>query len=344
MLVQWLLIAGLAGALVWVRFGAHPAVTAESRRDGDGDGGGGGAGAATAAAAAGRVHLPAAIQQASGLRTAILVAVPAPSGDDRFGEVVAAQGLAETHARLRQSALEVAQWTPALDHARKESARLDALWLDGGNVARKLVEQAHADRAQLEQRAAAAEVAHQSALAAARAEWGAEPARQLDQADGGRLAGVLAGQERLLVLAAGDAPRGLVGLAGSGKAGIPVRRLAPAVQLASDGGSSTWYWTGPAVSLRVGQRVYMPAATRAGAPPGVRVPESAVVWQAGQPWVYLAEDAEHFRRQALQLGAALGDAWFSSGPLRAGAPVVVQGAQLLLSEESRALIRNENGD
>ena len=335
--IQWLLIAGLAGGLAWTRFSTRPPATAASAHEDHETRG-------AEAAAAGRVHLPPAAQQASGLRTASLVAVPSPTGDDRFGEVVSAQGLAETHARLRQSASDAAQWGPALDHARRESARLDALLLDGGNVARKLVDQAHADQAQLEQRSAAADAARQGVLAAARAEWGAELVRQLDQVDGGSLAGVLDGQERLLVLAAGEVPRGMVGLAGSGKAGIPVRRQAPAVQVGSDGGASTWYWTGPAVSLRVGQRVYMPAATHSSTPAGVRLPESAVVWLAGQPWVYVVEDAEHFQRQAVQLGAPLGDAWFSSGPLHAGAQVVVEGAQLLLSEESRALIRNENGD
>ncbi len=309
----------------------------------DSDGPGGKGKEAPEAAEAGVVRLSAAMQQASGLRIARLEAAYAPPQGETWGEVLPAQGLADARLRLRQAALDVEQWDPALARARHESERLDALWQDGGNVARKLVDQAQAEQTQLESRQAAARSLQDALRGSLRSEWGPVLLEALERADGGVLAGVLSGSERLLLIGAPAGVRAEVTLAGHPESVIPVRRLAAAAQGLAGGTQPTWYWLAPAAPLRAGQRVRMSLGSRVAAA-GVRVPESAVVWQAGQSWVYLVEDAQRFRRQAVILGGALPGGWFAGAPLLPGSPVVVQGAQLLLSEESRALIRNENGD
>ncbi len=73
--------------------------------------------------------------------------------------------------------------------------------------------------------------------------------------------------------------------------------------------------------------------------PGVIVPDSAVVWLDGKAWVYVRKDAEHFVRRAVPVSRPAGEGWFVTKNYSAGDRVVVQGAQLLLSEEFRSQIR-----
>jgi hypothetical protein len=104
---------------------------------------------------------------------------------------------------------------------------------------------------------------------------------------------------------------------------------------------------------------------------GGLVPASAVIWHAGQAWIYVreaqggageadeaarngAEPAaaasspstvriDSFQRRGLPNAVRLGDQWFVPG-LETDDPVVVRGAQLLLSEELKSQLKNENDD
>jgi membrane fusion protein, multidrug efflux system len=78
---------------------------------------------------------------------------------------------------------------------------------------------------------------------------------------------------------------------------------------------------------------------------GVRVPNEAVVWHAGKSWAYLRQDGETFARYEVSATRDLGDGWFNrAADLVPGREIVVSGAQLLLSEELKFQIRNENED
>ncbi len=76
--------------------------------------------------------------------------------------------------------------------------------------------------------------------------------------------------------------------------------------------------------------------------PGVVVPESAVVWLDGRAWAYLQKGRERFIRQEVATNHPVGKGWFVTKNFQAGDYVVVQGAQLLLSEEFRAQIQIED--
>ena len=77
---------------------------------------------------------------------------------------------------------------------------------------------------------------------------------------------------------------------------------------------------------------------------GVIVPNEAVVWHAGTSWAYLKHDAETFGRYQISTENQLGEGWFQQTSMRVGDQVVISGAQLLLSEELKFQIRNENED
>lgn len=101
--------------------------------------------------------------------------------------------------------------------------------------------------------------------------------------------------------------------------------------------SGHWFYRAPAGMLAPGAAVtvVLPvAAARA----GVLIPASAVVWQDGTPWVYVRRGGQQFARVRLA-DARPRAAGYWSDALALQAEIVVRGAELLLSEESRGRIR-----
>ena len=76
---------------------------------------------------------------------------------------------------------------------------------------------------------------------------------------------------------------------------------------------------------------------------GVLVPVTAVIRFAGKTWVYVQTEADRFERTALPADRAMAEGFFTD-TLDADTSVVTSGAQLLLSEEFRFQIKNENKD
>ncbi|MDO8962808.1 MAG: hypothetical protein Q8R74_03860 [Methylophilus sp.] len=120
--------------------------------------------------------------------------------------------------------------------------------------------------------------------------------------------------------------------------------ISPATNADISGIGKTYYFSAPAESLRVGMRVnVIQANTSINKSDGVMVPSSAVVWHGGKPWIYVKQSNNLFVRKPISTDTELNEGWFNQG-LPAGASVVTSGAQLLLSEEFKYLIKNENDD
>jgi hypothetical protein len=86
---------------------------------------------------------------------------------------------------------------------------------------------------------------------------------------------------------------------------------------------------------------------------GVIVPHEAVVWYANQAWVYqkLAADKPGFDKfvrriisTEIEIEGETISGWFNTAGFVEGNELVSSGAQLLLSEELKYQITNENDD
>jgi hypothetical protein len=78
---------------------------------------------------------------------------------------------------------------------------------------------------------------------------------------------------------------------------------------------------------------------------GVVVPGPAVVWWEGRAWVYVQTTPTSFVRKAIATDYPLPEGGYLVRNLTSGTEVVVQGAQMLLSEEFRAQIQvGEEGE
>lgn len=84
----------------------------------------------------------------------------------------------------------------------------------------------------------------------------------------------------------------------------------------------------------------------AAAAEAVLVPFDAVVWHAGRAWAYVAEGSgprgTRFERRPVDTTEEVDRGWVNTRRYRRDEPIVVQGAQLLLSEELRYQVRTDD--
>ncbi|NOT13468.1 MAG: hypothetical protein HOP23_16860 [Methylococcaceae bacterium] len=77
---------------------------------------------------------------------------------------------------------------------------------------------------------------------------------------------------------------------------------------------------------------------------GVVIPKSALIWHMDQSFVYIKTDAHTFTRRTIGHYAVTADGYFVENYLKPGEHVVTMGGQLLLSEEFRVQIPDEDND
>lgn len=73
-------------------------------------------------------------------------------------------------------------------------------------------------------------------------------------------------------------------------------------------------------------------------PQGVLVPRDAVVWHEGKAWVYVQTAKNQFVRREVPTDRPIDQGWFVSAGLSPNQPIIVQGAQQLLSEEFKPVL------
>lgn len=90
------------------------------------------------------------------------------------------------------------------------------------------------------------------------------------------------------------------------------------------------------ISLATGSKAvaYLPSQA-AKAATMLAIPDAAIVWYGGQPWAYAQIDDDQFERRPLGHYTARNGEYLVSEGFKADDQVVIQGAQLLLSEEQR---------
>ncbi|TAL87628.1 MAG: hypothetical protein EPN74_01085 [Rhodanobacter sp.] len=94
----------------------------------------------------------------------------------------------------------------------------------------------------------------------------------------------------------------------------------------------TFFYRAAAEGLRSGERLNALVPLDAAIHHGVAIPTAAVIWYAGQPWVYIETSRGHFQRRPLAQTRSAQN-WFEASGFRAGEKVVVRGGELLLSQE-----------
>ncbi|HUF21030.1 MAG TPA: hypothetical protein VMP00_09755 [Burkholderiales bacterium] len=290
-------------------------------------------------------------QHASGIVTLPLAATESEAAVEIYGMVVDMQALFELRGRYLAAMGEVRARRAAVTAAEAEYRRMDALFRDDRNVSEQIMRNAQAryraEQAQLEAAGATAEAVRD----ALRTAWGETIAGWATGAGSRELQSLLARETHLaqFVFPFGLPPelaRATIRVAPvSGRAELrDARFVSDSPQAEPTLPGRTFFYLVNGEDLRAGARIVARVSTDGQKQTGVLLPNEAVIWHAGKAWAYLRKDEDTFARYEVSTARDLGNGWFNHGPFQPGDLVVVSGAQLLLSEEFKYQIRNENED
>jgi hypothetical protein len=289
------------------------------------------------------------MREGSGIEIAPVEAAGSAAGRPLNGVVLSTQGLLDH--RLRAGALRAAEQAAQaqLRRAQAEYARTEALFRDERNASERALQAAQADFESARAQAAAAAEAlrvHRQALVG---EWGGAVADKLAAG----LDALAAGRKVLLQVVtdpgAGAPTRLQVRAAGAAARRQEARLLGATSHALPELSGTTFLYLSDGEGLRPGMRVVATAPDAPAATGSVRLPAGALVWYGARAWVYAkvedndGDDSEEFARRDVTEGRWADDFWITPA-VPAGVQIVTRGAQLLLSEETRGLIKNENDD
>lgn len=291
-------------------------------------------------------------QAQSDIRTTALQAGKHQETLATFGSVVAIDPLIELRTRYLTAKAEADVVRASLLSSQQEHERLSRLNQDNKNVSDRAVVAAQAQLKADQARLAAAETSAANIRDTMRQQWG-EALTKLATAQPTSPA-----LERLLqyrdVLLQITLPFGMappqsgdslsVTPAGAQGKSIKAHYVSISPQTDATLPGRTYFYRAPADNLRTGMRLSVRMTETEGQTSGVIVPNSAVVWYGGKAWVYRKQGAGRFMRHAISTDTAVSGGWFNSGTLQPGDQLVTSGAQLLLSEEFKYQIKNENDD
>ena len=288
-------------------------------------------------------------QQQSGIATTLMQTTSQQGSVSSFGQIVPIDGLLELRSRYLAALSEGNVVRAAIANSEQEFRRLQLLNRDNHNVSDRAVAAAEALWNSDAARLAAAQTAASSLRDSMSQQWGGTLTEWATQpAAGPALQRLLQHEEVLLqaslpfgITPSKQTPLLITPTVGLGKM-IPTCFVSSSPQTDTALQGKTYYYTAPAVNLRVGMLLKVQLAERGASTAGVIVPQNAVVWYANQAWIYRKLAVDKFVRQPIGTEIELGDGWFNATGIKAGDEIITRGAQLLLSEEFKFQIKNEN--
>jgi|GEM_PF-125220 len=106
----------------------------------------------------------------------------------------------------------------------------------------------------------------------------------------------------------------------------------------------TYYFKTSSKNLRIGMRLTAWISLSDTVDTGVNIPFNAIIWYSGQPWVYVKVDDDLYQRRPVSNYRETDSGWFITDTFKRDEKIVIKGGQLLLSEELRWQIPDEDDD
>ncbi len=303
--------------------------------------------------------LSTASQQQSGIKTSRLVSTPYQASTASFASVESIDGLLELRTRYLAARADADVIRSSMASKQQNVKRLQLLNQDDKNVSDSTVQEAqaslHAEQAKLTASNTLARGIHDSM----QQQWGATLALWATQTDpNGSFQSLTQYQSVLLKVTlpfdlSPDHKTLLQVAQIGGQALAKASLVSDAPQADSTLQGKTYFYLAPAKNLRTNMRVSARLDSQNQVKAGVIVPHEAVVWFANQAWVYqkLRTDqaaTDKFVRRLIsteiEIESPSMSGWYNTAGLTAGDELVSRGAQLLLSEELKYQITNENDD
>lgn len=303
-------------------------------------------GAAPSAARSGElgvVRLSADQQKRIGLETAVLKAAPHPEQFRAYGAVLDIARITELTNSYANAQAQLQTAEAKLEVARSAFERARSL-VQSAALPKKEAELAEANFRTDQAALAAAQSQVKTLAATAQQEWG--PAIGNAIVERSPLVVRLIEREQFLVqvtlspgVSLAQAPRTALSQAPSRTTNIDLTYISPATRTDPRIQGLSYFFAAPGDSgLLPGMNtiVYVPSGRTY---EGVFVEDTAIVRWQGQSWVYLRLDPQTFRRHPISTDQPVSDDDYVVRDIPPGSEIVMQGAQVLLSEEARSELR-----
>jgi hypothetical protein len=290
-------------------------------------------------------------QTQSDIKTSALKSSTYQGGINSYGNVVGIDGLIELRSRYMAAKAEAQVLNTSLTHNKNEYNRLLELNQDDKNVSDKVVAAAQADTKSDEAKILAAESSAKNITDSMRQAWGDSLTKlAIDKNMSPLLENLVNNKEALIQItlpfnASEPAANSHVMI------GIPETQYGGSAYYLSAAPISnpglqgkTYFYHHRSNTLRAGMKVTVLNLNNNHNANGIVIPSEAVVWYGGKPWVYRKVSDNQFSRLPINTDIEVQNGWFYQGNLKANEQVVTSGAQLLLSEEFKSQITNENED
>ncbi len=296
----------------------------------------------------GTIFLAAKVQSISGLQTITLASVSHHPEFTAYGKAVSIQPLIELRHRYLLALSERGGVTAKFKHAEQAIKRQQDLYREGATSKRNLeVQQAQwqTDKALVD----ASNVQAKAIADEARLNWGKTLAEWTLAADSDRLNAFLSGKQTLLQITlpvnkqlANDIRDIYVEASGNRSAANKAELISAAPQADNSAQGESYFFRGDGRHIRTGMRVAAWLPEQGENQPGVVIPKSALVWYMDQAFVYIKTAEEQFSRRTIDQFSATSGGYFVGNGINVGEQLVVTGGQMLLSEEFRGQIPNED--
>jgi hypothetical protein len=265
-----------------------------------------------------------------------------------YGKAINVQPLVAIRSQYRVALSEQKSAGARLTQSGQSIRRTEELYRHGVAAKRIVLEQQslwQTDKAQLEARRAQSDAVFEDA----RVMWGKELADWAFAAGKDRLSDFVNGKEVLLLvtlpagknLPAADAAVFVDPEGNRGKAQAAAY-ISPAPQIDQTVQGPSYFFRTEGNRLRPGMTVSIWLPEGGAREGGVTVPGSALIWSMDQAFVYVKTGPDVFTRRLIGNYTPSPEGYFVRGALKPGEEIVTVGGQMLLSQEFRAQIPDED--
>jgi hypothetical protein len=296
----------------------------------------------------GAIVLAVKAQSTSGLQTIALTSVSNHPEFIAYGKAVNIQPLMELRHRYLVALTERGGAAARFKQAEQNIRRQQDLYREGVASKHNLqVQQAQwqTDKALFD----ASGVQGKAIIDEARLTWGKKLTEWALSADDEQLSDFLSGKKTLLHITLPvnkqltDEVRSIdVEASGNRSAAIKAELISAAPQADATAQGESYFFQADGSRIRTGMRIAAWIPEPGESQSGVVIPKSALIWHMDQAFVYIKTAEEQFSRRPIEHYSATAGGYFVGSGLSAGEQLVVTGGQMLLSEEFRGQIPDED--
>lgn len=278
------------------------------------------------------------VQHASHIDVAPLTVIAVQPENTAYATVVDLQPLFDLRNRLAAARADYDTLRVQAGNSRAQFERSRVLFEDDRNVSQKSLQDARAVMQADQAKLRSAEATQSGLNATLQQQFGTVLANAAMAPASDVFQRLLAGRAVVLRVTlpagySGAAPAHIAVDAPDGQSVVAQKLSAspqgdPAIQ-----GNPYFYEAGRALPVGTHTVAHVPVSNRSA--PAFVIPERAVVWFGGQPWVYVRTAPDRFTRRYVPASSPNDQGFVATGGFHAGDNVVMHGAQLLLSEERR---------